>query len=261
MFRFSVIELKRQLAYPVTFIIKLILPSIVKILGVFLIWQAVIYENPGGLKDYSASFLSGYSILAPAIYVFLRPEHGFIIREVYDGTIQRYFLLPVSFFSIAFSRHLGFLIARMPEILVAFCITIYLSGSQLSLFQFLVFLCFCFMSSILLFLCFCAAELVSLVLEEGWSISHILDRIVMVLSGMAFPITMLPDSALKILQLTPFPLMSFVPTYQLLNPSGASFSFEIVKLLMLYSVWILLFALLSHALYETGRKTYSPYGT
>lgn len=257
--RITLIELQRQLAYPVTFLLRISLPSVIKVLAVALLWRAILQNNVEGIGGVEADFIKVYSVLAPAIYIFLKTEPAFIIREIYDGTIQRYFTYPRPFLLVCLLRHLGFLLTRIPEfVLVMLAVEFFLAENIFGVGHVLTLLAFLLLSGLLLFSMFVATELVCMIIEEGWSLSHILDRLIIVASGSVIPVSLMPEFAQKILWFTPFPLIVFIPVSEVLV---GEFSQKLAFILPAYIFWIGFFVWLSWLLYKEGRKVYSPYGT
>lgn len=257
--RITLIELQRQLAYPVTFLLRISLPSVIKVLAVALLWRAILQDNIEGIGGVEADFIKVYSVLAPAIYIFLKTEPAFIMREIYDGTIQRYFTYPRPFLLVCLLRHFGFILTRIPEfLLVVFAVEFFLGGDIFTVGSIFTLFAFMLLSGLLLFSMFVATELVCMIIEEGWSLTHILDRLIIVASGSVIPVSLMPEFAQKILWLTPFPLIVYIPVSEVLSDE---FSLKSALFLPAYIFWIGFFVCLSWLLYREGRKVYSPYGT
>lgn len=255
MLLFALLEIQRQLAYPKNFIVRLTLPVFFKVLAVHLLWKVIVNS---GAEWIDSNNILKYSVLAPVFYLLLRPEPAFIMREVYDGTIQRYFTYPKNFFAIIFFRHIGYLLTRVLEFLLMLLITLYFFNHTLSLNNFLSFLILGSVASINLFLIFASLELITLTLEEGWSLSLILDRLIFLCSGVIMPLHFFPEQFQTFLYFTPFPYLVYLPVSAFLE--GISIE-KGIKCFVAGLAWMVIFIFTSSFLYKIGRERFTAYGT
>lgn len=257
--RIILIEVQKQLAYPITFLLRISLPSIIKILGVALLWRAILQSSPNGIGSAGADFIKLYSVLAPALYIFLKTEPAFVVREIYDGTIQRYFTYPRPFLLIAFLRHVGFLVTRIPEFfIILLAVEFFLGGHIFRFDNLLICLVWLILSVCLIFSMFVAAELVCMIIEEGWSLSHILDRLVLLAGGSVIPLNLMPDMIQNFLWFTPFPLIVYVPVLGILDNN---YPVPSALVILAYCFWISFFLLIAWLIYRHGREVFTAYGT
>jgi len=99
MFHVLILELKKIASYRVDFWMRLVFAAMAKIFLAYYLWQAVFHEK--GVKE-----LGGYSLEGMIYYFVIAALVGNVVfagrdsfaTEIYDGTLTRYLLYPVSFY-------------------------------------------------------------------------------------------------------------------------------------------------------------------
>ncbi|MCS6894481.1 MAG: ABC-2 family transporter protein [Deltaproteobacteria bacterium] len=252
------LEIMRSFAYPKSYLIRNMLPALIKISAVWILWQAIIESAPSGIGSLSSEYLRAYSVIAPSLYLLLRPEQAFLMSEIYSGTITRYFVYPKNFVWTQLARQIGFSLTRLPEILLIGVFVFFSFDLNLNLASLFFFAVFCLLSFILTFLMFMCAELISMLIEEGWTFSHILDRLIFGFGGLVIPITLFPSPVQDLLSLTPFPFVCFVPAQMILNDA---INGMLIKHFLVGLLYVFLLSFLASYLYKIGRERYTAYGS
>jgi len=101
------LELRQLLSYRVDFWIDFLGSLFVQIALAYFLWQAI-YEFRGVevIGGYSFSAMMLYYVLIPLVEKITRgQELGFLSRDIYEGTLNRYLVYPLSVFGYKYVHH------------------------------------------------------------------------------------------------------------------------------------------------------------
>ncbi len=195
------------------------------LLSFLLVWGAVFSSGSveiGGLnKDNYVIFLVTGSLLWPAIGICLGPLSSAFVREKYHRSSTYFFLSPASRFAFLFAKA----VASMVEVLLTSIVILIL----------ILFFCeFTFKGSLLLaglvflltFLSFSGVGMTLAVLgawREGISeVSYILSEVLMLLSGVFYPLEVFPESVRVFCEV--LPTTQAINTLRAIGMEGATLS-------------------------------------
>ncbi len=211
-FLFSVftMELRRILSYRVDFWIQF-LGSIAAQLGVaYFLWRAIFDQRDiERIGEFSFPGLMLYYLLAPLIGRTIRgAEMGSISEEIYEGTLTRYLIYPVSFFRYKFASHLAYtslFLAQAGAAMLLFGIFFGFPDdfvfSPTSLFVAIVS---CVLATYLYFALIASIESVAFWADNVWSLVVIVRFATGLFGGAMIPLSLFPSWAQELLVFMPF---------------------------------------------------------
>ena len=256
-------ELKRLVAYRVQFWCELVLSSLVELLVGCTVWRAVFDAQTG-------STVSGYTYPHMVLYVTIAvfvgqavrgTSVGTFAREIYDGSLTKYLVYPLSIFSYklgTFSIRGVFALAQLGIALAVLRLanfwpsTVTLSGGNASA-ALLAVLC---AALLYFFLLFCV-ESAAFWADQVWALSVMLQFITILLSGKWIPLDLFPAPLRTVLTFSPFPYLTFFPVKILMGEVPAS---EVHTGFIVLSCWLAVIALLARFLYGRGLRQYTGVG-
>lgn len=242
-------EIKRLFAYPLIFFLREFLPFVAALPVPVLLWQNA---TPSDTQVF------WYFLFSMTAYQIFTPEPAYISREVYDGTVTRYFLYPHSFSSIIFSRYLGYLVCQLFLGLLFIILVAALWQLPVTLEGFLKFLLLTPFCVGLSFLLFSLVEAVTLWLEDGWTFRVMLEVVAIFLAGRFLKLEHLPSIVEAVAQTLPFKFMAYIPSVALLNNLSW---FEVSVITVQGLAWLLVLSYVFHLFLNEGLRHFSAFGS
>jgi len=216
------------------------------------VWRTVANESPNSLGVWTGDSLVNYAILSTLIKVSYGRNEYFLINKIKSGDIAYDILKPYSIPLMYISDSLGvsvfqifaraipllifsiFFFGVVPEISI---ITL-LQFIPVYLFSFIIFLSFGFLISSLAFF-----------FTEVFSFMIFYGALVTLLSGAVIPISMFPETYLKMISWTPFPYLYYYPTSILI---GVPLNMQYEELILRYLLQITIVSSIAYYLYSSG---------
>jgi ABC-2 type transport system permease protein len=256
-------ETKRLAAYRAQFWFELILSSIIELMVALAVWRAV-FESTG------ETYLNGFSYQMMALYLTVAiffgqaakgTGVGTFQREVYEGTLTRYLIYPLSIYSFKLGTFMPRAIFALGQLLVALSVISLLNlwpqeihvGIYSATFGLLALL----MACLIYFLLIMCLESFSFWADNVWALSYALQVGIVFLSGKAIPLDLFPIWAQSILNVSPFPLLVYFPVQAFLGQLPAE---VMINSFMLSFTWIISLYLLSKFIISRGLYKYSGVG-
>jgi ABC-2 type transport system permease protein len=203
-----------------------------------------------------------FLVLLVQSFVLSSPSGDHIGGEIGSGEISNYLVKPISYIWFWFTRDISNKVLNLLFAFFEFTLLwailkpdLHLQLSGVSVVGFLlsiiaaVFIYF-FLSLSTRFVSFWSPE-------NTWGLSFFTIILVETLSGLIFPLDLLPDWAFKIIQFTPFPYLVYFPISIIL---GRLTGLSLVRILLQSAVWGLILYLLGKYMWKKGLKTYSAEG-
>ncbi|MCM2350423.1 MAG: ABC-2 family transporter protein [Bacteriovoracaceae bacterium] len=255
-------EIRKILAFRSDFWVTFLGQTLVLILIARALWQSIFAaNNTEVMEGFTLPMMTLYYIIVPIGNKILTGENvGFLAREIYDGSFNRYLVYPISFFqykTLTYLTHSVFYALQLVLIYLLFNfftpegITLNLLANLaagVSVFIFASYV-FCMLAM--------AIELISLWADNIWSLMVMVRFFVYFLGGSYMPLNFFPDWAEKILNYTPFPYLVSLP---IRTTMGLASSSEIQQGLILLLSWAILFHLMAKLLWHKGESRYSGVG-
>lgn len=265
------IELRKLLAYRVDFWLNLIGTLLVHVGVAFFLWDAVFTASASGRDGMIGGFrfqeMILYTVLAHLVNQILHgQDFGYMSADIYDGSLNRYLVFPVSFFGYKFAAHL----ATASIALLQFTLTLGLfamvfglpessahGGPSITLPHLMTGICFAILAGYLYFTMASCLELVAFWADNVWSLLVMLRFSAQLLGGGLVPLALFPEWAQPALQALPFSTLLDLPIRIILG------RFEFAELssgLFRLAAWSLCFTVLYAWIWRRGTRQYTGIG-
>lgn len=255
-------EFRKILAFRSDFWVTFIGQTVIMVLIARALWQSIFEANGTKVMEgFTLPMMTLYYILVPLANKILTGENvGFLAREIYDGTFNRYLIYPISFFQYKTLTYLTHSLFFCFQLILIFCLFNLFSGAGFSTQLFINLF-----SSIPIFICagfvYCmlsiAVELISLWADNVWSLMVTVRFFIFFLGGSYLPLNFFPSWANVALKFTPFPYMISLP---IKTTMGLTTSGEIATGLIVLAFWGLFFFLVAKTVWHKGEYRYSGVG-
>ncbi len=184
-----------------------------------------------------------------------------IAEEINFGTLSNFLIKPVSYFLYNLARDLADKFLNIFFSIIEFIILIYLIKPEIFIqtdpFIISVFCFSVIMASILYFEIGILLSFIGFWSNETWAPRFLFFILVSFLSGMYFPLDIMPSFIFNFLSYLPFTYLVYFPLKIFL---GQLNNFFIIKGMLISFFWMLIFYLLLKILWHKGLKTYTAEG-
>lgn len=257
------LELKKTLAYRVDFWIQFLLSTSIELTVAYFIWKAVFAVR-------EVETLQGYTLNGLLLYYFFAifagrivrgKEGGYLAGEIYDGSLTRYLLYPLSFLIYKYITHWAHELVQLIQFIFAFLIFQWWvgmpEGTAISPLNILFGTLTCFMAGYLFYVVEGTLEMVAFWQDVIWNLQVMLRFTITLLGGALIPLSFFPQWELRIIELTPFPSMVSFPIKTFLGQITLQEWFFHSAVLV---CWSLFFTFLLHFVWKRGTRQYSGVG-
>jgi ABC-2 type transport system permease protein len=254
-------EIRKILAFRADFWITFLGQTFVQILIARALWQSI-FESSGQnvMEGFTLETMTLYYLIAPVGAKMLTGENiGFLSREIYDGSFNRYLIYPVSFFLYKTLTYLTY--SLFYGLQLAVLIILYhsfLGGLNFPIVENLmvglgvfVFASFTYANISIL------VELIALWADNIWSLMIMVRFLIFFLGGIFVPLNFLPLDLQKILQFTPFPYLIDLPIKTIMGKSSTD---DISIGLLILLGWGVFFRLMAKLVWKKGQQHYTGIG-
>lgn len=257
------LELRRRMAYRSEFWFKFLGVLFANLAAAYFLWKAVFaVRGAEALGGFTLSGMVLYYLIVPLIEGISRPqEQGFLSFSIYDGTLSRYLVYPVSFFPYQYVVSLA--TATMAVFQMCLVLGIYALVTdfppEMVITPTTLFLgiCTAFAASLLNFILVSIVEMAAFWAENVWSLSVMLMFSVRLLGGAMLPLTLFPEAMQRIIMATPFPYMVFFPIQAL---TGKLSMLEWSRGMGVLIAWTLALSLLNWVIWRRGNLRFTGVG-
>jgi ABC-2 type transport system permease protein len=258
------LELRKLLSYRFDFWMQFLLPTLGQLAIAYFLWRAIYAANPG-------QALGGYSFHAIMLYYLLASLVNRVIEgpgwksgisvEIYEGTLTRYLIYPVSFFAYKVMSHLASGVFSWIQLLVTVAVFLALFGvpadSHLSLVSLLTGTGALLLGSLIAFLMLSIVDMVAFWADNVWSLQVMLRFALQLSGGYLIPLALFPDWAQNSLRFLPFPCVISFPIRALM---GTLSPHEILFYSLSSVVWIGILSAVLSLIWKRGLYQYSGVG-
>lgn len=257
------ISFQQEFAYRVSFVMWRI-RNVLQIFLVFFLWSTL-YVNPdqelfGYSKERMLTYVFGLLIVKAFV---LSSRTVDVAGEISRGDLSNYLVKPINYFHYWLTRDLSSKALNLSfaavEVVVLYILLkppFFIQTDIVFLFAFAVSVC---LAIYLYFLItFIISSIPFWIPEAAWG-AHFLFTVVMMefLTGALFPLDILPESFLKILNLTPFPYLVFYPLKIYLGEAETGMIFYGVFISL---IWVIILRFVLAKVWSKGMKAYQAYG-
>lgn len=255
-------ELRKIFAFRVDFWGTLIGQTLAQLFIAKSLWENI-FESSGSkvMEGYTLPMMTLYYLIVPLGNRLIQGEStGFLAREIYDGSFNRYLIYPISFFQYKTLTYLTYSLFYSFQLLLIYLLfnTFFADGLSVPLITNLflglgLFLIASFTYGMMsMFL-----ELISLWADNVWTLGVMLRFFCFFFGGSFVPIEFMPAWLQSALKFTPFPYMVSYPIRTIM---GLTSTQEILTSIGALISWGLLIALFGRLLWNKGQYRYTGVG-
>lgn len=254
-------EVRKILAYRSDFWITFIGYVLVQVLIARALWQSI-FEATGKevMEGFTLPMMTLYFLIVPIGNRILTGENiGFLSREIYDGSFNRYLIYPISFFQYKTLTYLTHSLFYALQLTLVYTVFLLVQGETSLLFSGNLFIGL----TIYLIAAFAYAmlamfvELISLWADNIWSLMVMVRFCIFFMGGAFIPVNFFPEAVQKVLVYTPFPYFVSFPVRTMM---GLTTPQDLTRGSLMLILWSLFFMLSALMLWKRGQKNYTGVG-
>jgi ABC-2 type transport system permease protein len=213
------------------------------------------------MEGYTLGMMTLYYLIVPIGNRILQGENmGFLSREIYDGTLNRYLIYPISFFHYKTLSYLTYSLFYAAQLIIIYFLFQAIFGEGLFLHQipnlWLGVTLYVVAAFTYLNLCM-MVELLALWADNIWSISVMVRFFCYFLGGSYVPLEFFPAWLKSGLAWSPFPYLASIPVRTIM---GLTEMTEIATGLGVLLFWALIFRAFAFLLWKRGQFRYTGVG-
>ncbi len=256
-------ETKRLVTYRGQFWFELILSSLVELCVTLILWNAFfLSSNKSSINGYTLLDMTTYMTVATFFNLAIRGTGiGTFQSEVYQGTLTKFLIYPLSVFSYKLGTFLPRTFFAILQLFVALLAVSLIYGwpeqFELSISNFFLGILCVLLAAVMYFFLLVAIEAVAFWADNVWALSFVLQIIIIFFSGKALPLEFFPEWLQIILSYSPFPFFAYIPTQIFLGQIDFT---QIISYILIEIFWMGFFFALCHAVIRRGLHNYSGVG-
>ncbi len=256
-------ELRKNFSYRADFFLNFFGTIGAQLVVAYFLWGAVFAARGAStLGGFGFSALMLYYVMVPLVDRMVRGEEmNFLSYEIYDGTLTRYLIYPVSLFAYKYVAHLahGFLFTL--QFLLALGVFFALFGMpptrEVTLASLAAGALATLAAGLLYFFMAIGLEMIAFWADNVWSILLILRFSIHFLGGGLIPLSFFPDWYRDVAVYLPFTYLIGFPVRCFLGEVGPG---ELAAGLGVICAWMLVFYTLAKLIWKRGILRYTGVG-
>jgi ABC-2 type transport system permease protein len=257
------LEVRKLFSYRVDFWLSFLVAPLGDLALAYFLWKAV-FEARGvtSLGGYTFGAMMIYYLGVAMINRMVRGEElGFMSQEIYDGSLTRYLVYPVSFFGYKFVAYLARFAVLALQLAAAVCVFLAIfgmpEGTHVTPWSILAAIGASVLAGYLYFALTSILEMVAFWADNVWSLLVMLRFAASLLGGGLIPLTLFPEWSRAYLEALPFPYLISFPVRCLLGQAdGAEWS----RALAVTLAWALMATIASGVIWRRGTRQYTGVG-
>lgn len=257
-------EIRKVFAYRTDFWLSFIVATLAQFCVAFFLWKSIfVYKGVTTIGTYTFSSMMFYYLLAPVLgRTIYSGNHGDIAMEIYQGSLTRYLIYPVSFFRYKLLVHCANASILLVQLLLVITVTTLLFPSltrsyamtPLSILQGTVTTV---AATVLYFIFSAWVQLIAFWADQIWSLSAIIRFITGLLGGSMLPLSLFPESIRPILSWLPFSYFVHFPLQCFFGRMPAD---QWCSGIGIMGGWVIIFTLIYAAIWRKGNLQYTGVG-
>lgn len=257
------LEVRQLLSHRADFWLDFLGSLSVQIVLAFFLWKAIFrVRDVPEIGGYTFASMMLYYLMVPLIERITRGhEIGFLSTDIYQGSLNRYLVMPIDVFVYKYVNHLAVSGLGTLQLILAVVISVLIweipESVGLSLGSFLLGLGAAIAASLLYFLLAACLEMVSFWADNVWSLLVMLRFMVRLLGGGMIPLALFPAWSQPALEALPF---SYLLSFPIRTAMGQVDGLEYLRSLAILSVWTIVFYGLARWIFRRGSLRYSGVG-
>ena len=251
-------EIRKILAYRLEFWSGFLGQTALTVFLSFFLWKSIFKSNQVtsmqgmNLKE----FVLYYGVIHLTMKVLLGQGIGFVAREIYYGTLNKYLLYPLSFSFYKVSSYLAYGSFYLLQLLLFVVAHNFFLGNEVTALSFISGISLIITASIVYFYLSIIIESIAFWADNVWSLSVLVRSFLEFGGGYFVPLVFYPENFLTFLSYTPFPYLLYYPAMTVLNLETPSF----VIVLFHQVFWGLTFFACYRLMWSRGKYQYSGVG-
>lgn len=256
-------ELRKLITYRADFWVNFFGQTIFSLTIAYFLWKSIFhYSGSETLQGYTLESMIFYYLVAPLIFRIQQGSGiGFASRDIYQGTLNKYLIYPVDFYSFKFSTYIAhsvFYVLQLFFILILYNSFFY----DPKIFQFsfsgiIMFMIAMSLACTMFYFLFTLTEFLAFWFDNVWSLGVILRFGTSFLGGAVIPLKFFPEILQQFLAFTPFPYLIDFPVFSLRNEILWP---DFLSRCGISIAWTLAFALVSKFIWNKGQYKYTGVG-
>lgn len=257
------IEIRKVLSYRVDFWMQFLANVLAQVAIAYFLWKAIYdYRGVDELGGYSFAAMMLYYLCVPLVNRMIRgPEMAFISQEIYDGTLNRYLIYPISFFGYKYVAHMAQSFIYALQFLVGIGVYGLLfdipPDVRLGWTSFVMGFGAGFIGSLLYFIFASILELVAFWADNVWSLLVMLRFFIHFFGGALIPLSLFPEWSRPILDILPFGYLASFPIRCFMGDLNW---LDWTKGLLIMTLWIIVLSRILWKVWHRGTLQYTGVG-
>jgi ABC-2 type transport system permease protein len=256
-------EIKKLLSYRADFWIYFAGGIITQVTLAYFLWKAVFdFSGAVTMGGFSFTGLMFYYLMVPVVERMIRgAESNYTAQEIYDGTLSRYLIYPVNFFSYKYAVHLAYTtVFFMQFIIIIGIFSLFFpvpAEYSISPGSIAGGISIILLGTVLSYTMIHSLEMVAFWAEHVWSLVVSVRMLSFFASGAMIPFSFFPQWGVSLLSWLPF---AYLTSFPIRTFSGHVGFAEYLRGIEMIGVWISVFSFLMVTLWKKGLKNYSGAG-
>lgn len=256
-------ELRKLITYRIDFWMQFAMSIFANVGVAYFLWRAIFdYKGVDSMRGYSFAGLMLYYVMVPLISRMIQgPGHGMIAREIYDGSLTRYLIYPVSFFNFKYIQFCANVVIYFAQFIIAIALFVLFFGKPVDVnfsMQSLVLGIFAILSAgLMAFTLSALFEMIAFWADKVWSLLVMVRFAVGLLGGAMIPLSFFPEKLERILTFLPFRYIAAFPINTSLGKISAD---EWVEGIIIIMLWWAIFYALTRVVWNRGKYKYTGVG-
>lgn len=258
------LEIRKAFAYRLDFWLSFLVSTFAQFTVAWFLWKSIFtYTGKTTIGTYSFSSLMFYYLLAPVIgRTVYSGNFGDIAMEIYQGTLTRYLIYPVSFFRYKLTVHCANATILLSQLLLIITVVVLFIPSLAAAYHItpphiIQGIITTLTAAVLYFIFTSWLQLVAFWADQVWSLTAIVRFIISLLGGSMIPLAMFPPALQPVLKILPFSFFAHFPLQCFLG--NVPFS-EWIQGMGLMAVWGVLFSGIYALVWYRGNLSYTGVG-
>lgn len=211
------IEIRKALAYRTDFWLQFVMSVFANVATAYFLWKAIFdYRGVDTMRGYTFAGLMLYYFMVPVISKMINgPGLGMIAHEIYDGSLNRYLIYPVSFFTYKYTQYLANTVVFFLQLILGIVLFVLIFGLpsdvSFSVGSFSLGIIAVLAAGYLAFSISAFLEMIAFWAENVWSLLIMVRFSVGLLGGAMIPIAFFPENVQVILNFLPFRYLAAFP--------------------------------------------------
>ena len=256
-------ELRKLITYRMDFWMQFVMSVFANVGVAYFLWRAIFdYKGVDSMRGYSFAGLMLYYVMVPLITRMIQgPGHGMIAREIYDGSLTRYLIYPVSFFNFKYIQFFANTVVYFTQFVIATALFILIFGKpadvNISMASFVMGVIAILSAGFMTFTLSAMLEMIAFWADKVWSLLVMVRFTVSLLGGAMIPLSFFPERIEGVLTFLPFRYIAAFPINTCLGKISPGAWLQGIAVII---AWWGVFYVLTRLVWNRGKYQYTGVG-